>query len=107
MSKERARRRAEREAEAARLAEERARAEDVRRRRAARKRAVLGWVPRPHLTPGVVAARKRAEWTATVAILLALNILVWLVQPGWGARIGALVVSLLVAPVLHLAVARR
>src|SRR6476469_3896369 len=107
MSKERARRRAEREREAAirQAARER---EAVRRSRArARRRALTGWVPRPHLTPGVLAARRRAELMATVGVLLALNLLVWLVRPDWAARLGALVVSVLVFPVLRLLVSRR
>jgi hypothetical protein len=107
MSKERARRRAEREREAA--ARQAARERDaVRRARAqARKRALFGWVPRPHLTPGVLAARRRTELSAAVALLLLLNLLVWLMRPDWAARLGALVVSAVVFPVVLLAVSRR
>ena len=43
---------------------------------------------------------------ATIAILVALNLLVWIVRPDWQARLAALVVSLLVAPILHLFVRR-
>jgi len=107
MSKERARRRAEREREAAAKDAAR-RKEAVRRARArARRRALTGWIPRPHLTPGVVAARRRAELTATVGILFLLNLVVWLVRPDWAARLGAFVVSLVVFPVLRLAVQKR
>jgi hypothetical protein len=107
MSKERARRRAEREREAA--AQEAARRQEVERRARARarKRALTGWIPRPHLTPGVVAARRRAELMATVGILFLLNLLVWLVRPDWAARLGAFVVGLVVFPVLRLVVQRR
>jgi hypothetical protein len=56
--------------------------------------------------PGVLAARRRREVAATIAILLALNLLVWIVRPDWQARLAALVVSALVAPILHLFVRR-
>jgi Flp pilus assembly protein TadB len=107
VSKERALRRAEREREAAVRAAARAREAERRERRLARRRALLGWVPRPRLQPGLLAARRRRELTTTVAILLALNVLVWVVTTGWAARVGAVLVSLLVAPVLHLMVRRR
>ncbi|MGI8523139.1 MAG: hypothetical protein ACR2K3_07490 [Nocardioides sp.] len=108
MSKERAHRRAERERLAALGAEKRAREDDVRRRREARRRSLVDWVPRPpRLRPGIVAARRRREVALTVAILVALNLVVWLADPRWSTRIGALVVTLLVAPVVHVMVVRR
>ena len=107
MSKERARRRAEREREAAYEAAARQQEAERRVRAQARRRALTGWVPRPHLTPGVLAARRRTELMATSAILLLLNLLVWLVRPDWAARLGALVVSLVVFPVVLLAVQKR
>ena len=107
MSKERARRRAEREAEVA--AHQAARERDaVRRARSrARKHALTGWIPRPHFTPGGLAARRRTELMATFGLLLLLNLVVWLVRPDWAARLGALVVSAIVFPVVLLAVSRR
>jgi len=107
MTKERARRRAEREREAAIRRAAREREAERRSRSRARRRALTGWVPRPHLTPGVLAARRRTELMATVGVLLLLNLLVWLVRPDWAARLGALVVSVLVFPVLRLLVSRR
>lgn len=107
MSKERARRRAERERQAAYQAAARQQEAERRARAQARKRALTGWIPRPHLTPGVLAARRRTELLATLAILFLLNLLVWLVRPDWAARLGALVVSLVVFPVVLLAVQRR
>jgi Flp pilus assembly protein TadB len=107
MSKERARRRAEREREAAARQAVRQREAERRARSRARSQALSRWVPRPRRTPGILAARRRAELTATVAILLLLNLVVWLVRPDWAARLGALVVSLLVFPVLRLLVSRR
>ncbi len=107
MSKARARRRAEREREAAIRRAARERQVERRSRSRARRQALTGWVPRPHLTPGVLAARRRTELMATVGLLLLLNLLVWLVRPDWAARLGALVVSVLVFPVLRLLVSRR
>ena len=43
----------------------------------------------------------------TVALLLVLNIVVWFVFPEWPACAMVLIVSLLVAPVLHTMLFRR
>ncbi len=102
MAKERARRRAEREREAAVKVAARAREAERRARASARKRALARWLPKSRLMPGALAARRRRELAATIAILLALNVLVWIVRPDWQARFGAAVVSLLVFPVLLL-----
>jgi hypothetical protein len=107
MSKERARRRAEREREAADKLAARQRGSERRARARARKQTLAGWLPRPHLTPGVLAARRRTELMATVGLLFLLNLLVWLVRPDWAARLGALVLSLVVFPVVLLTVSRR
>ena len=107
MSKERAKRRAEREREAALKAAARQKETERRARARARRRALTGWIPRPHLTPGVLAARRRAELMAAVGLLFLLNLLVWLVRPDWAARLGALVVSIVVFPVVLLAVQKR
>ena len=107
MSKERARRRAEREHEAAIRPAARQREVERRARSRARRQALTGWVPRPRLQPGVLAARRRTELMATIGLLLLLNLLVWLVRPDWAARLGALVVSVLVFPVVRLLVPRR
>jgi hypothetical protein len=103
MSKERARRRAEREREAAvraaARAEERARME----RREARRRALTSRLPKRASRPtGILAQRRRRQVRYTVALLAALNVLVWVFFDDWAARAGALVVSLLVGPVIHL-----
>ena len=107
MSKERARRRAEREQEAAIRRAAREREVERRSRSRARRQALTGWMPKPHLTPGVLAARRRTELMAAIGLLLLLNLLVWLVRPDWAARLGALVVSVLVFPVVRLLVSRR
>ena len=106
MSKERAQRRAEREREAAVKAAARAREAERRARSAARRQALTRWLPRSRVMPGELAARRRREVAATIAILVALNLLVWIVRPDWQARLAALVVSALVAPILHLFVRR-
>jgi hypothetical protein len=54
--------------------------------------------------PGALAARRRAELMAAAGLLLLLNVLVWIVRPDWAARVGALVVSIVVFPVVLLAV---
>jgi hypothetical protein len=107
VSKERARRRAERERAAAVTLAARQREVARQARSRARRRTLTGWIPRPHLTPGVLAARRRAELTATIGVLFLLNVLVWLVRPDWAARLGALVVSLVVFPVVRLMMTRR
>jgi hypothetical protein len=107
MSKERAQRRAERERAATAAAAARQREAERRTRAAARRRSLTGWVPRPHLQPGIIAQRRRTELDATIGLLLLLNLLVWLVRDDWAARAGALVVSLVVFPVVRLMVTRR
>jgi hypothetical protein len=107
MSRERAHRRAERERGGKVAAAARQREAERRARAAARRRTLTGWIPRPHLQPGIIAQRRRAELGATVGLLLLLNLLVWLVRDDWAARAGALVVSLVVFPVVRLMVTRR
>jgi Flp pilus assembly protein TadB len=107
MSKERARRRAEREQEAALRAAARQRQAERKARSRALRRTMTGWVPRPYLQPGVLAARRRHELMATFGVLLLLNLLVWLVRPDWAARLGAFVVSVIVFPVVRLMMQRR
>jgi hypothetical protein len=104
VSKERARRRAEREREAAAREESRQKQADRRARARARRQTLTGWIPRPQLVPGVVAARRRAELMGALGLLFLLNLLVWIVRPDWAARLGALVVSIVVFPVVLLAV---
>ncbi len=107
MSKERARRRAAREQEAALRAAARQRRVERKARSRARRRSMTGWVPRPYLQPGVLAARRRHELMATFGVLLLLNLLVWLVRPDWAARLAAFVVSVVVFPVVRLVMQRR
>jgi hypothetical protein len=111
MSRERAQRRAKGRWEGERGSVSppppRQREAERRARAAARRRTLTGWIPHPHLQPGIIAQRRRAELGATVGLLLLLNLLVWLVRDDWAARAGALVVSLVVFPVVRLMVTRR
>ena len=107
MSRERARRREEREREAAIRAAARARQEERRQRTLARRRRLVGWVPRPRLKPGILARRARARMTITACLLVALNVVLWIVRPDWEARFAGVVLSLLAAPVLYTMLFRK
>ncbi len=112
MSKERARRREAREHEAAIRRAARARTAERRERRDARTRALSRLLPRSRsrrtgAPTGVLARRRRRQNATTVALLVALNVLVWVVFPGWPVRTLALAVTLLAAPVLHTILFRR
>ncbi|WP_395658838.1 hypothetical protein [Nocardioides sp.] len=108
MSKERARRRAEREREAAVLAAARAAEAERKERREARVQAVTSRLPQRRRGPsGILAERRRKQNGALVAVLLAINVLVWILSDDWALRLAALVVSLLAAPVLHTLLFRR
>src|SRR4051794_26452140 len=107
MSKERALRRAAREHEAALRAAARAAEQERQERRAARATAVrrrttdrLPRRTRVARPTGTLARRRRVERSLVLALLVALNVLAWVVSPDPAVRLGALVVSLLVAPVL-------
>jgi Flp pilus assembly protein TadB len=106
MSKERARRRAAREHEAALRASARAAEAERRERRAARTRTLQRATRRlPGIDPvgrptGTLARRRRMQSSLLLALLVAANVLVWVVRPDWQARLAALVVTVLAAPVL-------
>lgn len=108
MSRERARRRAERERDQAiRVAAQAAQAQR-RERRTARRRLVTGRLPRGRGRPtGVLAQRARHRLQATVALLVLLNLLAWLVVGDVATSVLLVVVSLLVAPVVHTLLWRR
>ncbi len=77
-------------------------------RREARKRAVTSRLPKRRSRPtGVLAERLRRQTGATIAILAAINILVWIFVGGWTVALGTLLVSLLAAPVLYTMLFRR
>jgi hypothetical protein len=103
VSRERARRRAEREAV---LARERAvRARQVARR--ARRRALAAALRRPfaalaprHRPDSALRRRRGRQNGALAAALFSVNGLLWLVQPSWLLRGSVAVVSLLAWPLL-------
>ncbi|MEV5411760.1 hypothetical protein AB0K60_23340 [Thermopolyspora sp. NPDC052614] len=103
MSKERARRRAAREAEKARLAAERAAREARLARRRERVKALTALLPRPVRVArqgGVLARRRRAQNAAAVVFFLVVQVLAWVLLSGWAARLGVLLLSILLMPVL-------
>lgn len=107
MSKERAQRRAVREHEAALRAAARAAERERRERRAARasalRRATTDRIPRVTRTrrpTGTLARRRRVQTSLVLGLVVALNVLVWVLRPDWAGRLAALVVSVLAAPVL-------
>jgi Flp pilus assembly protein TadB len=108
LSKERARRRADREREAAIRTAARAAEQERRERQAARKQAVRAATtdrlrrPAVGRDTGTLARRRRAHTTWTVVLLLVLVVLVWVVRDDWAARVGALVVAALAFPVVRL-----
>ena len=100
MSRERARRRAEREAEAARrTAEAQSRAARLaarRRRRERLRRAVRSLLP---FSPGQRYSRRTRGQRATVlAVLVAVLALVWVNTTTWGPRVAALLAAALITP---------
>ncbi|GAA3807149.1 hypothetical protein GCM10022226_29120 [Sphaerisporangium flaviroseum] len=103
MSKERARRRAEREAEQARQAAVRAEREARMARRRELRNRLVAVLPRPVRVArqgGLIARRQRAQ-NAVVAVLFVLvQVVAWLLLSGWAARLGVLVLSLLLVPML-------
>ncbi|GAA2101216.1 hypothetical protein [Actinomadura alba] len=105
MSKERARRRAEREAEAARLATVRAEREAEEARRRERRRRLTELLPRP-VRPvryarqtGIRARRRRTQNAGVVVLFLLVQAAAWLYFPSWTARFAVLVLTILLLPV--------
>lgn len=105
MSKERARRREARQAEAAVRAEARARSEQKAARKRARKEAWtarLAWFgasSRGQQT-GILAARRRLRLNLIVTFLVLVQLAVWFVREEWQSSLAALVVSALAFPVI-------
>jgi hypothetical protein len=104
VSKERARRRAEREARAARLAVAQAeRAAVAARRRARRRRLKDLLLPRPvryARQGGVIARRRRVQNAGILVLFLAVQAAAWLFFPSWTARFAVLALSVLLLPVV-------
>jgi Flp pilus assembly protein TadB len=101
MAKERARKRAEREAAAARDREKRARKRARRDRLDRGKRAVTSLVPdAPKRTPGLLARRRRRRLMAFGLGVIAICAITWPFLPSWTARVVVLVLALIAAPVV-------
>ncbi|WP_084956585.1 hypothetical protein [Thermoactinospora rubra] len=100
MSKERARRRAVREAErarAARLNEARMARRARRRRMLARLRPATVRVARQR---GLLARRRRVRNALVAAAFALVQVLAWLLWASWGVSLAVLVLSLLFVPVI-------
>jgi hypothetical protein len=101
LSKERAKRRAVREAELAARAVERERRAAAQARRAGWWDKLTGSFPRRRgPAPGLLAAKRRRAWGLVVFGFFVVQLLTWLATPDWGLRIAVLLVSLFAVPVL-------
>lgn len=101
MAKERARRRAEREAAAAKDRQVRARKRARRDRIDRVKASVTSAIPdKPRVAPGLLARRRRRRLLAFVLGIVAIQAVVWPFLPNWGARMVVLLLTLLAAPVV-------
>jgi Flp pilus assembly protein TadB len=101
MAKERARKRAEREAAAARDRVKRARQRARRDRLDRGKRAVTSLVPdAPKRTPGLLARRRRRRLLVFALGVIAICAVTWPFLPSWTARVVVLVLALIAAPVV-------
>jgi len=108
VSKERAQRRAEREAAAAALAQQRAVEAQRRARREARAERLTGWVPRPSARQtGLLAEKRRRQAGATFAVLVAFNMLVFAFSRDGYLTAFTVIASLLGAPIVHMMLFRR
>jgi len=109
VSKERARRRAERLAAAARTQAEAVRRERARvaarRRRRARRAALRRLVPR--LPSGGYSRRTREQRVGMMMVIVAVGVLALLLFDSWTVRVAVLVGTLLATPVVATAVLGR
>jgi len=87
----------------------RAAEQERRERRAARKKAITRRLPKwgTGRQTGILARRRRSQTTFLISVLVVLNVFLWFARDEWGIRFGALVVSILAAPVLHTLMFRR
>lgn len=107
MAKTRQRAREERERLAALAAAERERSGVREAARRGRRARLTGWVPKAQRPVGVLAAKRAAQLRMTVAILIAANVVVYLVTRDLRTVALTLVVSVLVAPVVFTMLHRR
>lgn len=110
VSKERARRRAEREAAQAAEAERRTAAAQRQERRDVRLDRLTGWLPsaeRAGRQRGALAERRRRQVLATLALLVVLNLLLFALARDPALSGLLLVASVLGAPIVHMMMFRR
>jgi hypothetical protein len=101
LSKERAKRRAAREAEIAARAAERDRRAAGEARRMHWWNRLTSWIPRPRgSAPGLLAAKRRRTAGLIVFGFLVVQVLTWIATPDWGLRLAVLLVSLFAVPVI-------
>ncbi len=101
MSKERARRRAERETAAAAARAVRERSQRRRARWSALRARLVPRRTTPRTGRDSALARHRARQNGLLAaVVVAVNAVLWLLSPSWLVRGGAAVLTLLVWPVL-------
>jgi len=101
MAKQRARKRAEREAAAEKEREQRARRR-ARKERVERVRSsVASAIPdRPRVTPGLLARRRRRRLVAFLLGIALIQVIAWPLLPTWSSRLVVLGLTLLAAPVV-------
>jgi hypothetical protein len=108
VSKERQRRRAEREAQVAAAAAQRAAARERQERRDARVHRLTGWLPRPPARQtGLLAEKRRRQAGGTFAVLVAFNLLVFAFTRDFYVTGFTIVASLLGAPIIHMMLFRK
>jgi len=111
VSKDRARRRAEREAAQAAEAQRRTTAAERDRRRDVRRERLSGWLPggapAPGRQRGALAERRRRQVLATLALLVVLNLLLFALARDPALSGLLLVASVLGAPIVHMMMFRR
>ena len=108
MSKERQKRRADREAAAAVLARKRLDEAERQARKDARRKQLTGWIPRPRARQsGLLAEKRRRQAGFTFAVLVAFNLLVYAFTQDWYVTGFTIVASLLGAPIVHMILTRK
>lgn len=101
MSKDRARRRAAREAEVAARAAERERRAAAQARRNVWWSRLTGWLPkRGGRAPGLLAAKRRRTAGLLILGFLVTQVLTWSATPDWGLRFAVALVSLFAFPLI-------
>jgi Flp pilus assembly protein TadB len=102
VSKERARRREEREREVAAAAAKRAAQRERERRRREWRAALSRLLPARASRPSGILARRAQIRSSLLALVLLIGVIaVWVARTDWAARLGVIVVCVLLYPVLR------